>query len=176
MTALRRLALAIGLAATLGGPALADGSPLILGKPGIDRLTGDCAAGPGQGSQAITCTKINGVDQTSAWTAYTPTLTCGSGTLTAAVATGHYKAIGKTIHVRITVTITTYGTCGTSINATLPVAPTGDGYSLAGWRANDNKGLATFMNASPMQIYLYDGTHPGGDGIILVVSGSYQSA
>lgn len=29
-------------------------------QPGITQLTGDCAAGPGTGSQAIVCTKING--------------------------------------------------------------------------------------------------------------------
>lgn len=60
MSCLVRASFAALLGLALAPSALGDGSPLILGKPGIDRLSGDCAAGPGQGSQTITCLKVGG--------------------------------------------------------------------------------------------------------------------
>jgi hypothetical protein len=67
-------------------------------------LTGDCTTSAG--AVATTCTKINGVDQTTAWMTYTPTITCGTGALTSGSATGAYKTLGKTVSITIQLTIT----------------------------------------------------------------------
>jgi hypothetical protein len=83
-------------------------------------LTGDCTTSAG--AVATTCTKINGIDQTTAWTTYTPTVTCGSGTITTlGTVTGRYKQIGKTVFVEADVAITTVGTCASVLRATLPL-------------------------------------------------------
>jgi hypothetical protein len=52
-------------------------------------------------------TKINGVDETTAWPSYVPTLTCGGGTTAGPVPTGFFKTIGKTTFVRLVLTTTT---------------------------------------------------------------------
>jgi hypothetical protein len=82
-------------------------------------LTGDCTTSAG--AVATTCTKINGVDQTTAWTTYTPTITASSGTITTVGAvSGRYRQIGKTIIAQISATITTAGTAAGQLQATLP--------------------------------------------------------
>jgi outer membrane scaffolding protein for murein synthesis (MipA/OmpV family) len=68
----------------------------------MSALTGDCTTSAG--AVATTCTKINGVDQTTAW--MKPTITCGTGALTSGSATGAYKTLGKTVSITIQLTIT----------------------------------------------------------------------
>ena len=56
-----------------------------------------------------------------AWIAYTPTISCGSGTLTSATASGRYKRLGqKTVALQINLNVTTVGTCSSGVNMTLP--------------------------------------------------------
>jgi len=75
------------------------------------------------GSLATTVTKINGVDQTTGLTAYTPTVTSGSGTPTTVSATGRWKQLpNKLAYVTMTITITTVGTAAGVVLATLPTA------------------------------------------------------
>jgi hypothetical protein len=57
------------------------------------------------------------------WTAYTPTITSSSGTITSRSATGRYKQIGKTVHVLLDINITNNGTGAGVINFTLPPLP-----------------------------------------------------
>lgn len=84
-------------------------------------LTGDCTTSAG--SVATNCTSIAGVNQTTAWTPYTPTATCAtSGTITTDTISGRSKAIGKTVFISISIAITTLGTCLGSLNLSLPVA------------------------------------------------------
>jgi hypothetical protein len=54
------------------------------------------------------------------WTAYTPTLGCGTGSLTSATGSGRYQLIGKTLYIGVNIAITTNGTCATSLTFTLP--------------------------------------------------------
>lgn len=89
-------------------------------------LTGDCTTSAG--AVATTCTKINGVDQTTAWTTYTPGTTCNTGSGTWTTNTAKSKQLGKTVHWQIDVTLSTVGTCA---NATwkfnLPSTPVSGG-------------------------------------------------
>jgi hypothetical protein len=82
-------------------------------------LTGDCTTSAG--AVATTCTKINGVDQTAAWTTYTPTITAATGTPTTTSATGRYRQIGKTVIAEMDITITSVGTASGGVRATLPI-------------------------------------------------------
>lgn len=80
-------------------------------------ITGNITAGAGTGiSDAGTGTdKI--VDAT-AWTPFTPTLTCGTATFGSV--TARAKTFGKTTWAQIEFTITAIGTCTTPITFTLP--------------------------------------------------------
>ncbi len=49
-------------------------------------------------------------DSGTAWTSYTPTLSCGSGSLTTSSASGVYKTLGKQVWVRTHIVLTTVGT------------------------------------------------------------------
>jgi hypothetical protein len=53
-------------------------------------------------------------DTGTAWTAYTPTITCGSGTASGSTPTGFFKTIGKTTFVRLVLTTTTT-TCASPV-------------------------------------------------------------
>ena len=92
-------------------------------------LTGDCTTSAG--AVATTCTKINGVDQTTAWPAYSPVLSCaeGAGHTPGAGNTlvGASKSIGKTVHFRGTLTVGAagVGTC-TQFAISLPATAQGN--------------------------------------------------
>lgn len=78
----------------------------------LPALTGDTTTPAG--SCASTTTKINGVDETTAWTSYSPSITCGGGTTAGAVPTGFFKTIGKTTFVRLILTVGT-STCTSAV-------------------------------------------------------------
>ena len=117
----------------------------------------------------------------AAWTAYTPTVEAGAGTFTDVSATGSYLVMGKTVFVRIRVTITTNGTAATYVSATLPVncaatpaicVLSGRAGGVSGYML---QGVVSFSTPTLVRIYNYDNTYPGADGEIIVVSGVYES-
>jgi hypothetical protein len=115
----------------------------------------------------------------AAWTAYTPTVSATSGTLTSASASGRYLAIGKTVFVTISITITTNGTGATAVQATLPVnASTSLNQSLVG-RENSAtgkmlQGRILAASNTVVGILNYDNSYPGVDGALLNISGVYE--
>lgn len=68
--------------------------------------------------------KIASVDVSTAWTAYTPTLTAATGAFTTATVTGRYKQIGKTVHLHLSVVVTAANTASGAVIATLPAGMT----------------------------------------------------
>jgi hypothetical protein len=123
-------------------------------------------------------TTVNGI--TSAWTAYTPTLACSTGSLTTASAIGRYKQNGKTVLINIIITITTNGSCAGWIVASLPVAGNQEsvlagrddgvtGGMLQGIIGNQNTDLSHFL------IFFYNEGYPGANGAKLVLTGVYES-
>lgn len=127
-------------------------------------LTGDCTTSAG--AVATTCTKINGVDQTTAWSTFTPTITCGSGAVGAYTTQhGRSKQIGKTIVFTLTV-FAAIGTCsGTVTVASMPfTAGAGDQYIFNGRDGSTAKTIHGQMvaGATTFQVFVYDGTNPTG--------------
>ena len=62
------------------------------------------------------------VVSTSAWTAYTPTVTSSGGTITTVGAvSGAYQQIGKTVFAYVSIVITTVGTATGQLRFTLPI-------------------------------------------------------
>lgn len=154
-------------------PARAFDSPIVAGQ--MPALTGDCTTT--LGAVALTCTKINGVDQNSAWSAYTPSLACGSGSLTSASATGRQKILGKTVFWEATVTITTNGTCAANLQVGLPTAAAGFVYTGIGVEtALTSKTVSCNIGAggSVCIMRFYDGTYPGASGNVITVTGVYE--
>ena len=115
----------------------------------------------------------------AAWTAYTPTVTSGTGTIGALGAvTGRYRVDGKTINLFVSVNIVTNGTANQDIRASVPVSARigtphpifgrEDGYSGAGvqGRVVDGILVMTAMN----------GSFVGGDTAHLIMNGTYEAA
>jgi hypothetical protein len=148
------------------------------------KITCPGALPPAQGGTGGILPVANGGtgDTGTAWASYTPTITCASGSLTTlAFRTGQWKQIGKTVHVRIQIGITTNGTCAGAVIASMPTPTvqqslsfnTGD---MVGAVANGSilRGECCLTGTQNMYIYKYDGTYPGADGAIMSVSGTYE--
>ena len=112
-----------------------------------------------------------------AWvTSFVPVVTAESGSLTAYTAASHYLVVGKICFITIDITITTNGTGGGSIHATLPFS------SIAVWIFNGREQAAVgtqlqgLANGSTVAIYNYDNTYPAADGYRLFMSGFFEIA
>lgn len=117
------------------------------------------------------------LSDSGAWAAFTPVLSCGAGTLTSASATGKWKQfLGKSVGVQITATITTNGTCATSITATLPFTSNNDCQLAA---MTNNSALAVngrvAASATSVTLFKYDGTYPGASGDKVYAAGICES-
>jgi hypothetical protein len=113
----------------------------------------------------------------SAWTAYTPNVTSGTGTFTSVAASGRYKQNGKTVHFTVNVTITTNGTAAGSVVVGLPVTAFGNGVFCGRENGLTGFGLSvTIASSTTLLIQKYDATYLGGNGAILAVSGTYDAA
>jgi hypothetical protein len=113
-----------------------------------------------------------------AWTAYTPTISALTGTLAAFSASGKYLTIGKQTSIQIEILITTNGTAGVFLLASLPNTATGLAILAGRETAIVGKALTgTVGNMSNTTVLIinYDNTYPGGDGHSLVLSGVYEN-
>ncbi len=114
-----------------------------------------------------------------AWTAYTPTVSSASGTITTASATGKSTQIGKTAFVDMAITITTNGTGAGAVLATLPITGFSATRILGYGRANvvsGNQLQARGSSTSQVAIYNYNGTYPGVNTEVLLVTVIYEAA
>ncbi len=118
-------------------------------------------------------------DLGGAWTAYTPTLACGSGTLTSATGAGRWKAIGKLYHIQLKVSISTLGTCGSFITATLPNSTTAaaDGAMTGGENAVAGSTFTGRFSATTGTIIMqrYDGTLGFANNYVVAFNGLYEA-
>lgn len=99
-------------------------------------LTGDCTTSAG--AVATTCTSINNVNQTTAWTTYSPTAaaqTPGVTPPTFTSVTGRYKQIGKTIICQMEAIVNVAGTAAGNLQITLPVASRAGNYAGSAFEA-----------------------------------------
>lgn len=130
------------------------------------------------GSLATTVTKINGVDQTTSWTTYTPSVSAQTGTITTSSATGRYKQIGKTVFLQASVTITTAGTGTANLIITLPLTAASNDYLGASKEVamTGKNGAAQIPAATPAQLWAIDssGTTYIANGNRVVYSIAYE--
>lgn len=113
----------------------------------------------------------------AAWTAYTPTLSANSGTLTSASATGRYRKLGKTCFFEITATITTNGTAAGALNATLPFTVSAFGFNSCGRESTTGKMVHGNILASQAVVSMdyYDNSYPAVNGSIITLTGVYET-
>lgn len=126
---------------------------------------------------ATALANLGGMANPGAWTAYTPSLTPGSGTFGSASATGKFVQLGKTIHFTINVTITTNGTAAGFINASLPTTVNTTGVAAGRENLVTFKMLQGLFSAGTATVTIvnYDNTYPGVNGASIFVSGTYET-
>lgn len=107
---------------------------------------------------------------------WTPVISAGTGTITTSSATGIYTKIGRTVFVEISITITTNGTGGNFIQATLPFAAVNTYDCFAGRNTTTGLMLQGFTTISPngIAIVRYDNNYPAVSGNVLALSGTYR--
>ena len=114
-----------------------------------------------------------------AWANFTPTITSELGAFTAVSATCRYIKIGTTVHFNMRITITTVGTATGFVQATLPFAPrtaeTVGNFNCIGINVAINTVLIGFVSAEIFSILNYAGTSPIAAGVVLRLSGTYES-
>lgn len=110
------------------------------------------------------------------WTAYTPTVTAGTGSFASVSAIGRYRQIGKIVFVVIEITVTTNGTAAGYVVVSLPVTDKStDINQILFGREGNGTVLSANMASGYAYIRKYDGTYPpNGAGIIL--QGVYEAA
>lgn len=110
------------------------------------------------------------------WITYSPTLSCGSGTLTSGSATGRYKQLGKTIFFQQNITITTNGSCATFLGASVPVTGDGNGSFSGIGIVGTHQGYNAFLDTTPNKIDIFSssGIYGFNDGFVVFMSGTYQ--
>jgi hypothetical protein len=116
-------------------------------------------------------------DTGTAWTAYTPAITCQTGSITTlGYNVGSYKQIGKTVIVRIDFAITTNGTGATQLRASLPFTAAANQYAMSGHEYTNGKSISGLIGASGTYttVFYYDGTYPGANGRAYNMVGIYE--
>lgn len=115
---------------------------------------------------------------TGAWTAYVPTLSCNTGTLTSASATGRSRLVGKTLDWSMTISITTNGTCAGYILATLPVTlRAANNCSVMGAETAVAFTQIAAHNSTTTQMLLtfLGGAYPGANGSSISINGTCEA-
>lgn len=115
-----------------------------------------------------------------AWTAYTPTISSASGSFTTVSASGAYQTIGKTCIVSMTINITTSGTAGSPIYATLPFTGA-NRIQICGYGMEVNSTgymLKGYLGASgqSLQITTYSNGSTIGNGYSVIMTIVYETA
>lgn len=116
--------------------------------------------------------------QSSGYATYTPVVTASTGTITTVSATGRWRQFGKSVHLTMTITITTNGTGGGFLQVTLPaLGNAADNYVMAG-RASavSGKMLQGWVPSglAVVRILDYAAVYPGANGEIIYLSGTYE--
>lgn len=113
------------------------------------------------------------------WVTYTPAITSETGTLTTASTSARYKKLGKTVYIKIVGSITTNGTGAGAIYLGLPFTSDATLTVIPGIRNNGlgaYRSLFGYVLSTVVAVYNYDGTYPGADGVLVSVSGYYETA
>lgn len=115
--------------------------------------------------------------QETGWTPYTPSLSCLSGSLTTASATGLWKRLTlKTIAVQVNINVTTLGTCSTTLNFSLPSAANSSEIGmLRNTAVNTSGSITTSAGSSTAQMLSATGGLPAASGNSVIGTVVYEA-
>jgi hypothetical protein len=168
------LTVAVG---TAGAPVLFNGAG---GTPSSITLThANGTAASLTAGAATTTNQVGGVDQTTAWTAYTPVLTSEAGGAIGAgnTLTGFWKQEGKTVRVRITIVMGASG-MGTATQIAVSLPSTANGFQILVAR-NQTSGIGGmadigFVSQTRAVLVTATGATLGGNSQTINVTGVYE--
>lgn len=103
----------------------------------------------------------------------TPVPTSGTGAFTTVSSVVKATKIGNRCFYSVAVTDTTNGTAATYIQVAMPFTAA-ETTASSGFDAVGLVALTGYVTNANLIIYKYDGTYPGADGKVLVMSGSYR--
>lgn len=121
---------------------------------------------------------VDGAALGGGWVAYTPTITCETGSLTSSTASGLSRRVGRTVNVQLNLGLTTVGSCSGAISASLPQQAANRSVLMGQETGQTGVGLigTAYETASTIQIRRYDGTNLSPtSGMSLTFSGTYQA-
>ena len=134
------------------------------------------------GTAALTSATVGGqtvlTDQ-GAWTAWTPTLTPQSGTITSATAGGRYQQIGRLVYFRANISITNAGSASGYLEFTLPVSALDANWAGCGYESAVTGDMIRVAGVGTTQgvLFLYSGsTAVTVTGYGITISGFYEAA
>jgi hypothetical protein len=161
---------ATGLPVSTGISGLGTGVATFLATPSSANLASAITDEAGSGSLTF------GLGD--AWTAYTPTITAGSGSFTTVSASGRYKTVGKYCSFSVDIVCTSVGTAGAYINMPLPNSLNPKiNCTMAG--INRSSGAAVtvlaYAASNTANLFLYNGTFPITSGQTITVSGTFET-
>lgn len=113
-----------------------------------------------------------------AWTAFTPTVSSASGTLTTASASGTYLQLGRLVVFTMVITVTTAGTGAGALRGTLPTTAaqiatfSGREHAATGWQCQGNVSAGSNL----LSVTKWDNSTIIADGRTVRISGFYESA
>lgn len=157
------------------------GLPLVAGASTLSYAALDST---GLAANSVTTAKILDANVTlakmasEAATAWSPTVTAFTGTLTSASGAGRSFKLGRLVIYAAALTITTNGTGSVGIFFTLPYTASGSATGDIGRGSDANAKSLNVLLADTTHglVRLYDGTYPGSSGIVLYVSGQFEAA
>jgi hypothetical protein len=117
-----------------------------------------------------------GLPADPSWETYSPNIFCGQGVIERAKSSGAYKALGKTVHVRIEASIEDLGSCSTRISISLP-APARASQVFAGTSIMSKKMLQglTEPSSAQLQVLDYSGQFPLQKKDSIILNGTFES-
>ena len=114
----------------------------------------------------------------SNWTAYTPTVSSSTGTITSYTSTGFFRRLGNTVYVTVNVSITDNGTGNGTLIVTLPSnAQLSLNQVLTGATTAITPGAAygVVNGNTNLTVLKYNGSYPVATGETISLSGSYET-
>ncbi len=110
------------------------------------------------------------------WATYSPSVTCGAGTIGKVKTSGAFKGFGTTVHVRVEASIEELGSCSERITISLP-APAKAPQTFAGSSMASKKMLQglTEPNSTQLQILDYSGAFPVGTTDKIILNGTFET-
>jgi len=112
------------------------------------------------------------------WQSYNANIRSGTGTITSFIQRNtFYRQIGLSVEVYGFFTINVNGTGATKITMDVPNSITVTGLTAigGGWRQSDNKMCLVAAAGLNIDMFLYDGTYPGGDLVSIAFYINYEA-